>query len=685
MEQRYATIGDSTMEDESRLLFRLSVFDERQFALTFCKLDSVTYDLTLERIRGFPERKWRRELKCWLVPFSAANIEYLRQTFDASEFSMDEEAGVVLRYMDVRDEVAERKEQRRWEYIFEDKVPKISYTAHREPYRHQTVALDALHNSPVFALLMEMGTGKTKVIIDEAKWQSEKRIEDGDKPFKVLVVCPRTLQRTWLQEFEKDIEPEFPYWAGRISTQVRGMKTLLEMARARVPLKFCILNYEKLGAMAKALMAVKFDMMVLDESTKIKNPSAHRTKNSIFVGESCARRAILTGAPVTNSILDLFSQFEFLENGILGYSTYYQYKDRFARFSKIKGRRWEKLTGWKNLDELKTRLAKHSFIVRKDQCLDLPPKTYEARTVEMTPKQAELYEQMLEMYLATLSDYTDPSTTMKAPITLVQLLRLCQICCDYIKTESGEEVTIPGGNPKLEALLEDIDALPPDAKVLVWARFTYDVRTITERLTKEKIGWVQLVGGMSDRDRDLAVDLFNGKNNVRVLVGEPSTGGYGLTLLGHKDNPCYTVYYYSNDFSLEKRMQSEDRCHRIGQVRPVTYVDIICENTIEEKIVAVLRERKELSDYMKDVSSLRAFLLGGRNLPDAVLHRAHVRVQESRVTTDDQGNVVVKRKDTVLQDDLKKLACKIAPSKDGQYLIDFRTERQTEIDFGGHR
>jgi len=656
---------------ETRRLFRLSVYDDRRFALTFEKMDSAAFYQTLERIRALPERKWSADLQCWLVPFGAANIEHLREHFSREEYTVDEEASTVLRYMDARDDVAQRKERRRWEYIFENKVPQVNFQFFRRPYQHQVVALDALHNSIFFALLMEMGTGKTKIIIDECVWQAQRRIEEGGKPFKVLIVCPRTIQRTWMREMEKDIDSGFPYWAGRIGTQVRGMRTLLEMARARVPLKFCIINYEKLGAMARALMAIGYDLMVLDESTRIKNPSAHRTKNALSIGESCRRRAILTGAPVTNTILDLYSQYEFLEPGILGYSNFNQYKNRFVRFARMKGRRWEKIIGYRDLDELKARMAHHSFIVRKDQCLDLPPKNYETRTVELSPKQSELYEQMLAVFLATLTEAADPSGTVQAQVVIVQLLRLAQICCGYLKTMDGTERAIPGENPKLEALIEVLQELPPDAKIIVWARFRHDVKTITERLTRERIGWVKLVGGMRDRDRDRSVDLFNAQNRVRVLVGEPGTGGFGLTLLGHPENPCYTVVYYSNDFSLEKRIQSEDRVHRIGQTRPVTYIDIVAENTVEETIADILQQKRDLSEAIRDISTIKARLLGTREIPDAVLQQAAVKVRRTRVTADEDGKVVAKRETIKFGKELAELPEAISRPVDKQLLIDF--------------
>lgn len=620
-------------------LFRLSVFDDKRFALTFYKLDSLTFDEALERVRLLPERRWSHDLQCWLVPFSAANIEQIRQGFDPFEYDMDEEASVVMRYAAARDTLADKKALRRWNFIFNDVVPSINFSPSRPPYKHQTVALDALHNTPFFALLMEMGTGKTKVIIDEATWQAKTRLQEGGKSYKVLIVCPRSVQRTWLQEIRKDAPPDMPYWAGKMETSIRGMKTLLEMATARVPLKFVITNYEKLGSMGQALKAIKFDLMVLDESTKIKTPSTHRTKNALEIGESCSRRVILTGAPVTNNILDLFSQFEFLENGILGFSNFHQFKWRFARIAKLDGQRIEKVTGWQRLDELKERVARHSFIVRKDQCLDLPPKNYETRYVEMTEKQAELYEQMLETFLATLTDYSDPDGTMKAQVVIVQLLRLAQICCGYMKTVTGEELPIPGDNPKIEALMDIIEQLSPDAKLLVWARFHHDVKTISQALTNHRIGWAQLTGGLSDRERDEAVDLFNGKNHVRVLIGEPGTGGYGLTLLGHPDNPCYTVVYYSNDFSLEKRMQSEDRVHRIGQTRPVTYIDIVCENTVEERIAKALQEKRALSEMIKDVQSIKDKLLGITEIENMSI----TKVVTTKVMTDENEQILVSK------------------------------------------
>jgi SNF2 family DNA or RNA helicase len=597
-------------------MITIKMYDDKSFRVDADALDWRDSS----RIRRMPEVKWHAD-GFFTFPSTEPNLDHLRISFKPEEFSFDEEAQLLFDYTTKTIQLAAVKERRRWQYIFNDVVPTVNFKYHTKPYQHQLVGHDAIHGQEFFGLFMEMGTGKTKVVIDEII-----SCINGAKSYKVLIVAPRSVVRTWEKEFIKHTGATkngehahnnrgmwktaagLDFWMCRLGGSEWGMNELIEGMRSDAKLKVFLVNYERLGLIKDGLKAIGIDLMVCDESTRIKSPSARRTKNVIEVGRSAERRVVLTGTPITNSLFDLFSQFEFLQPASLGYTSFHAFQQRFAQMAKMK--QWDKVVGYKHLDDLKRTLARHSFIVTKDQCLDLPPKSYETISVEMGDKQRAMYEEMVEWFMASLEEEASDNGRIEARSFLAKLLRLSQITQGFAKTVDGGTTPIPDGQGKLTELIDIIEDLPEDRKILVWARFHYDIDAITSALDKLGIKHVELTGRQSDAQREHAVEAFNGNNNVRVLIGEPGTGGLGLTLLGHPEKPCHTVVYYSNDYSLEKRLQSEDRCHRIGQAHPVTYIDIVCEDSIDQHIAAKLQAKRDLCDEVKDMSSIRALLLG---------------------------------------------------------------------------
>jgi len=599
----------------------ISMFDDRALSIKLDpRLPLVIFNEHLDKIKEFPERRYYQKYgSIWRVPITEPNVTYLRNTWQEDQISLDDEAAVFLRHSELTDKVATKRETRRWQYIFEDEVPEVSYVKDERsitvPYKHQTVALDAIHNVEFFGLFMEMGTGKTKVIVDEAFWQARLRIEQRAEgknvaPYKVLIVCPKTIRQVWESEFRKHKDPKIPMWVSLIGTQTQGMDHILKGIRSKTALKVFITTYDRVHTMGAAFSKIGIDMMVCDESTKIKNPSARRTKSVLELAEHAKRRFVLSGAPVVNSIMDLFSQTEFLNPGTLGMSNYNAFKSRYLRVAKIAGKNYTKVTGYQRLDELKERLARYSFIVTKDQCLDLPDKVYSTRFVEMSKEQREIYDSLINLHMATLEDQDQPAM-MVARAMIALLLRLAQVSSGFVVHTEGErrEQAIPGGNGKMQALIEILEEVGKERPVLVWARFRYDINGIQSEL--ERLGYrvASIYGGTTAGARDKAVQDFN-SGNIDVLIGEPGTGGIGLTLLGPDDRQCNTVVYYSSDYSLEKRVQSEDRCHRIGQTNKVTYIDLVCENSVDEHIISRLQAKRDLSEEIKDVESIKAILLG---------------------------------------------------------------------------
>lgn len=569
---------------------RVTLLNENHLGLILGRMPSEQFQATLALVRKFPERRWKKDWGVWQVPVTQPNLDYLAKHFPDAD--VDPEAKVVLRYEELTEKRAVRQESKRWLYLYGEHKPVIRYDESlTTPYKHQTVALDALHDTEFFGLLMEQGTGKTKVVVDECFWQAKLRM--GDPPFRVLVICPkRCMKEVWEKEFAKHANPDIPYWLGLIYTNAKGVSQITEGVKARVPLKVYVTAYDRMPAMWEVYAKLNLDLVVCDESTRIKSPAAQRTRACHALRDHVQRRAILTGSPVVNNVMDLWSQFEFLQPGSLGYSTYASFRSRFAHFRKLNSGH-KKVTGARRGEELKLTMAKHSFVVNKDQCLDLPPKSYQMVEVEMTARQRQLYEQMVEDMVASLGQ---GECTAKSILT--QLLRLAQICSGFLPNVGDFSDT------KLEALEEKYEEA--NSPVLVWARFRHDVEKVAS-----KFNCPTLYGGTRDPDKSVA-DFNSGR--ARMMVGHALTGGLGLTLLGPPDDKCHTVVYYSNDFALEPRIQSEDRCHRIGQTHPVTYYDLVCENSVDYRIAERLQEKRDLAEYVKDMDSIKELLLGDRHV-----------------------------------------------------------------------
>ena len=459
------------------------------------------------------------------------------------------------------------------------------------PYAHQREAFMSSAEKKVYALLMDMGTGKTKVCLDTIGHLFEKQEIDFS-----IIVAPKGVIANWLGEIEthlpERIEREVVLWKPALTKKFR--ETLKELSTPSPgKMKFLLMNVESFSSKKGVGVAEYFIknfkvFMAVDESTTIKNRQAKRTKSISKLGLGARYRRILTGSPVTRSPLDLYSQMNFLDEDILGFNSFYAFQGRFAVIQRrtMGAHSFNHIVGFRRLDELTEALDKHSFRVRKDDCLDLPDKVYMRREVELTKEQKKAYEQMKNFALARLQS-GELSTTQNV---LTQLLRLQQICCGNLTDDAGVIHPLPSN--RIDALLDICDEI--QGKALIWATWTRDIRSIAEAL-RDRFS-VQAVatlhGETPDSERQKVVESFQDRQSeLRFIVGHPKTGGYGLTLTA-----ATTVIYYSNSYDLELRIQSEDRAHRIGQTNKVTYIDLISPKTVDEKIVRALRNKINIAD-----------------------------------------------------------------------------------------
>ena len=467
----------------------------------------------------------------------------------------------------------------------------MKYKFKTKPYEHQLKALEMSCNRETFAYFMEMGTGKTKVLIDNMAMLYDKGKIDG-----ALIIAPKGVIGTWYNQelpahLVDHIENVTVLWQANITkSQSRKLGTLFKTGEE---LHILIMNVEAFSTQKGTQFAQKFmlahkTLMVIDESTTIKNPKAKRTKNILQLADRSQYRRILTGSPVTKNPLDLFTQCYFLDPYHLDHQSYYSFRTRYAimKTAYIAGRSIQLVAGFKHLDELAEKLKPFSYRVLKQDCLDLPDKIYMKRVISLTEEQQKVYKQMREEALATLNGKT--VTTM---IALTQLMRLHQITCGHFVADDGTTQKIKSN--RLNELMDILDEV--EGKAIIWAHYQYDVKSIVKEITKvHGPGSVVDYYGLTPQDqRDKNREAFQNDSKVRYLVGTPATGGYGITLTA-----ANTVIYYSNGYDLEKRLQSEDRAHRIGQHKPVTYVDILAEETVDEKIVKSLRKKINIASQV---------------------------------------------------------------------------------------
>ena len=460
----------------------------------------------------------------------------------------------------------------------------MNYKFKTKPYKHQLTALEKSWNKETYAYFMEMGTGKTKVLIDNMSMLYDKGKIDG-----ALIVAPKGVVKTWYEQelpthLPNHIENVSVLWQPNITkTQQEKLESLFEIETA---LHILVMNVEAFSTDKGMKFASKFlnshkTLMAIDESTTIKTPTAKRTKNIIQLGAHAKYRRIMTGSPVTKNPLDLYTQCYFLDPYLLDHASYYSFRNRYAimKSMHVRGRTIQVVHKFQNLSELSDKLQPFSYRVLKEDCLDLPPKNFTKRYIVLTSEQRKTYDQMKKTALATLNGKVTSTITV-----LTQLMRMHQITCGHFTADDGSTQLIP--NNRITELMNVLEET--EGKAIIWANYQRDITNIIESIIKEYgPGSVVDYYGLTPQDeRQENIKKFQKDKKCRFIVGTPQTGGYGITL-----TQANTVIYYSNGYDLEKRLQSEDRAHRIGQKKTVTYIDLICEDTVDEKIVKALRDK----------------------------------------------------------------------------------------------
>lgn len=481
----------------------------------------------------------------------------------------------------------------------------MTYQPALAPYSHQLEAQRKIAKRPktpsgedVFAFFCDMGTGKTKMVLDEFG----EAITAG-KLDSLLVVAPAGSYRNWFEdrgpaepsELRKHLSRDLfdrlviGYWkSGPTKAELAGM---VRVVSTRDRPRVLVVNTESLSSvedsqkLCREFLSTGRTMMVIDESTRIRNPRAKRTRTILELGKLASARRILTGFPTPKSPLDLYSQFDFLDWKILGHKTYWTYKMRYAitRRMIFGKRKVNMIVGYKNVEELQKIIEPYSFRVLKEDCLDIPPKIYQRREVDLTLEQKRIYQDLIGTASAQLKK--DQYVSASNVIGLIQ--RLHQVASGYAVDEAGKIVEIDSRRlPALMDLLEE-----HSGKAIVWAPYDASIRKISVTLAEEYgAESVASYWGANRQTRGEDEKRFLTDPACRFMVSTPAAGGVGNNWV-----VADLVVYYANSYDLEHRTQSEDRAHRSGQTKPVTYVDIVSPGTVDEKILKSLRNKIDMA------------------------------------------------------------------------------------------
>lgn len=465
------------------------------------------------------------------------------------------------------------------------------------PFNHQRNIFEQTRDYQYYALFWEMGTGKSKVVIDTAQW-----LFVNEKIDSIIITAEKGYYLNWILN-------EFPtHWPEHLPVRVTVWSSYTtkakkdELANGLVPvpgvLDILIVNIESLSGknMGGSKYTEQFrdahssTMMVVDESTTIKSPTAGRTKQCIAIGKRCQYRRILTGTPITQSPIDLFAQCEFLKLGVTGFKSFTSFRAYYSIMQPMQigyNRQIMQTVGYRELDDLARRVQPFSSRLLKADCLDLPDKVYAPIYVESTDEQ-DLHNNLLKK--AMMTNIGQGLVTVENALSV--LTKTLQIAGGHCKDDEGNVQRVKSNKPeRLKQLIED---LPAGTKAIVWGYFQEDMQIIQETL-KGVCPVYEVSGRVDGILREQNIRNFRDNEKTCVFLASPRVAGKSLTLV-----EATVSIYYSNGFNLEHRLQSEDRNHRIGQRNKVTYYDLICLNSPDVKVVQALKAKEVVSRQVLD-------------------------------------------------------------------------------------
>jgi len=541
-------------------------------------------------IRDMPNRRFNRRAKVWEAPALSRNVAHLRKLQERGVADLSSRADALCREVEALADRPKGQPFPAW------------YPFKTNPYKVQRHGLDFMWSTPNPALFCEMGTGKSKMIID---WFSAKIIEGSAK--SVVIFCPVSIRDNWVEQ----IGIHCPLGDIRSMVVSKARQFTNFVADEDPTPKVIVCGIESLQGQIRggtAYSAVldfvtrdrhKPYLAIVDESHLIQNAETNRWKNINSLSMAAAARVIATGTETDGNPLDLYGQMEYLDEQILGFGNYYSFRNRYT----IRGGFENKeIIAFQNLDELTEIIRPHVFQATKADVVDLPDKIYlPARVVELTPDQKQIIKDIRSKGSAQIQGQ---SVDAQVEGVLAVYTAIQQVCCGHIghtelvgelEQRAQTRVVEPHKNPKIRELLS---VLPETrGKVIIWCKYRLELAGVAEVLSKEygPRAVLQFHGDMDREQRVEAIRRFREDLEARFFVLMTTVGGTGLTL-----NEANYSIYMSNSFKLRDRLQSEDRNHRIGQGSPVKYLDIVANDPVERLIMTALRDKKDVADFLRE-------------------------------------------------------------------------------------
>ena len=522
--------------------------------------DSYLYKESIREIDG---RLYDPDDKAWIVPLNKKNA----YTIGLLGAELDEELKELAKQEDDNDVLTEPIVK-----------PKIKGSLYAHQVKAYNFALNLINKgSKGIAYLMDMGTGKTITSIALVG-----SLLEQSKFHNLLIVCPKSIVGVWQEEFQKfaDYRYALTVLDGSLEKKKSAFKYMTGTA-----LQVIVVNYESCWRLESEIAKWKPDMIICDESSKIKNPTTSQSKALHRLGANSKLNLILTGTPITNNPLDFFSQYKFLDEQILG-SSFYLFRNRYAVMGGYQNRL---VVGYRHLAELVEKVHKIAYRIKIEDAVDLPPFIDETRTITLEPKAQAMYKMIAEDCYAELNNETD----VTARNILTQLLRLSQVTGGYIRNDNNNDA-LQVSSAKMDALEDIVDTCVEEGrKVVVFARFVPEIEAIARMLQKKGIGYSLIYGATKDRAEQ--VKKFQDDPETKVFVGQLQTTGMGLTLTA-----ANVAVFYSLDFSYANYEQSRARIHRIGQKEKCLYIHLVCKNTVDEKVMKALQKKGDIAKLMVD-------------------------------------------------------------------------------------
>ena len=522
---------------------------------------------------------WNPEERVWEYPLRSDKLQELAEVFGGAR--VDKQVRLALSKLAEAEEIAQITKYQSWENAVSLEPMHIK----TKPFKHQIAGYNLGVTLPAAGLLFEQGCGKTLTAIAIMGT----RFTRGEIK-RVLIVAPASVVPVWPKEFAA--HADFPHTCKALEGPVKKRIEQLQEAGSaqeaggKKPLTVVVINYEATWRMEEALIAWKPDMIIADESQRIKTPGARQSKSLHKLGRTAKYRLILTGTPVTQGPLDFYSQYKFLEPNVFG-SSYYAFKARYAIFGGYENR---EIIGYNNLPELIQRAHSLAFRVRKEDALDLPEFMDQELYCELEARAKRIYSQLARESAAELED----NKLLTAANILAKLLRLSQLTGGYLGDGEGEIHQV--SKAKLSLLEETLsDLMEAGKKVVIFARFIPEMKAIRRALDKKKIEYGFIAGEVKQQLRGEEVRRFQEDPECRVFLAQIQTAGLGITLTA-----ADTAVFYSLDYSYANYDQCRARIHRIGQQNKCTYVHLIAKDTVDEKALRTLKAKKSVADEVVD-------------------------------------------------------------------------------------